>query len=177
MWSGFFITTTSKGAAVVFHNPGKGAEMDLSTLKNVKTEAVVHAAQVKNQDCHWDRSVETKYCVESQRSRHGFKQLKCHVYMCPVLWCGCIVRRCRHAQKSPEPESPKVQLSRSYKPHGKMTSPQAFWEQGLCWHWASWQMISEWLESREYTSLLQTGFMQLVIFTDICFFLNCRFYF
>lgn len=49
MWSSFFITTTSKEAAVVFHNPGKGAEMDLSTLKNVKTEAVVHAAQVRNQ--------------------------------------------------------------------------------------------------------------------------------
>lgn len=73
MWSSFFITTTSKGAAVVFHNHGTGAEMDLSTLKNVKTEAVVHAAQVRNQIATGTATVETQYCIESQGTGIVFK--------------------------------------------------------------------------------------------------------
>lgn len=47
--------------------------MDLSTLKNVKTEAVVHAAQVRNQIATGTATVETQYCIESQGTGIVFK--------------------------------------------------------------------------------------------------------
>lgn len=46
--------------------------MGLSTLKNVKTKAAVHAAQVRKQIATGTATVETKYYIESQRTRHSF---------------------------------------------------------------------------------------------------------
>lgn len=71
--------------------------MDRSTLKNVKTEAVVHAAQVRNQIAT-GTGVLRPSTVWSHKGagRPGLKQLKRRVYMpCALMWlCSQEVHTC-----------------------------------------------------------------------------------